>query len=92
MVRISLLGMGMTLGLISWLLFAYATIALVSSTLSRWGALVYGGALLGEVIGVAWGVSEYRTHASRLATALGVAGWTCAVLNFGILNVYHAVL
>jgi hypothetical protein len=92
MARVALLIIGMAVGLISWLLFAYATTTLLSSTLSRWAAVPYGGALIIEVIGVAWAVSDYRTPLSRLATALGVAGWLCAVTNFVILNVYHAVL
>jgi hypothetical protein len=91
-VRVALLVIGMALGSISWLLFAYATITLLSSTLSRWGAVPYGGALITEVIGVAWGVSGYRRPPSRLATALGVAGWICSATNLVILNIFPAVL
>jgi len=90
--RIVVLVIGLAVGSISWLLFGYAATTLLGSTLSRWGAAVYGGALVIEVIGVVWGVSRYRTSPSRLAAALGVAGWICAVTNFVILNVYPAVL
>ncbi len=92
MARAGLLLIGVAFGSISWVLFAYAAATLLSSTLSRHGAVVYGGALIIEAIGIVWGLSNYRRPASRLATALGVAGWTCAVINFIILNVYHAVL
>jgi hypothetical protein len=90
--RVALLVIGVAFGSISWLLFAYATVTLLSSTFSRWGALIYGGALIIEVIGVAWGVSGYRRPPSQLASALGVAGWICAVTNLVILNIFPAVL
>jgi hypothetical protein len=82
----------MAFGLISWLLFAYATITLLSSTTSSWGGVVYGAALIIELIGVAWSVSGNRKSASGLAAALGVAGWICAAASFVILNVDRAVL
>ena len=83
---------GWSLGLASWLLLGYAVITLANEPMNRWGATIYGGALILQVIGVAWGVAGYRAPLSRLASALGVAGWICAGVTLVFLNTFPAVL
>lgn len=90
--RIALLVIGWALGLTSWLLLGYAVITLGSEPMNRLGAMIYGGALILQVIGVAWGVAGHRAPLSRLASALGIAGWICAVATLLFLNIFPAVL
>ena len=87
-----MLVIGWSLGLTSWLLLGYAVITLATEPMNRWGAMIYGGALFLEAIGVVWGVAGYRAPLSRLASALGIAGWICAVVTLVFLNAFPAVL
>jgi hypothetical protein len=91
-VRIALISVGLGIGLLSWVLFFYATITLLMSAFSKWGAIVYGGALILELIGVGAALWGDRRSRRGLFTTLGVAGWLCAVANLLILNAYPAVL
>ncbi|HCG00075.1 MAG TPA: hypothetical protein DEV93_05975 [Chloroflexi bacterium] len=91
--RIALIVTGLAVGLLSWTLLAYATITLLLSVLSFWGGVIYGCALLIEVVTIVW-VAVSRRHAPRLhlATALGVAGWICAVVTLLFINIFPATL
>lgn len=84
--------MGVGLTLLSWLVFGIAASTLVGLQSSRWGAVVYGGTLVVEVLVVAYLVFRYRTSSAHMMTALVVAVWTCAVVNFLVLTLYPAVL
>ena len=91
--RVALLVSGAVFGLLAWTLLAYATTGLLVSGLSLWGGVIYGCAFLIEVIAVGWvAISRARSPRWELATALGVAGWICAMVTLVFINVLHATL
>lgn len=85
--------MGVVLGLLSWLLLAYGSTALLLSPVSKWGGVRFGMILAVEVVAVASIVASRRQMPwNRAAVDIGIAGWTCAALNYLFLNAFSGTL